>query len=158
LSEWYASEGFIPGSEIHITRSEQPGEVIIRADKKHNSKEWIRTFLVGADGNFVFALLKQVVTCSFDDRMAVVIPDIKAVDAIWEKYAKTKPQLEKLVPIMMRELAKLNPQGHVHVQELYAALNIVKRCPPSPIINILFNSPWAIHMGDLYFRLDESKL
>ena len=158
LSEWYASEGFIPGSEIHITRSEQPGEVIIRADKKHNSKEWIRTFLVGADGNYVFALLKQVVTCSFDDRMAVVIPDIKAVDAIWEKYAKTKPQLEKLVPIMMRELAKLNPQGHVHVQELYAALNIVKRCPPSPIVNILFNSPWAIHMGDLYFRLDESKL
>lgn len=158
LSDWYTSEGFIPGSQIHISRSEQPGEVLIGAEKKHNSKEWIRTFLVGTDGNYVFALLKQVVTCSFDERMAVVIPDVKAVDAIWEKYAKTKPSLEKLIPIMMRELAKLNPQGHVHVQELYAALNIVKRCPPSPIINILFNSAWAQHMGDLYFRLDESKL
>lgn len=156
LSNWYTTEGFIPGSQVHISRSEVPGEVIISADKKHNSKEWIRTFLVGADGNYVFALLKQVVTCSFDERMAIAIPDVKAIDAIWEKYAKTKPQLEKIMQIMMRELAKLNPQGHVHAQELYAAINIVKRCPPSPIINILFNSPWATHMGDLYFRLDDS--
>lgn len=156
LSNWYAAEGFIPGSQVHISRSEVPGEVIISADKKHNSKEWIRTFLVGADGNYVFALLKQVVTCSFDERMAIAIPDVKAIDAIWEKYAKTRPQLEKIMQIMMRELAKLNPQGHVHAQELYAAINIVKRCPPSPIIDILFNSPWATHMGDLYFRLDDS--
>jgi hypothetical protein len=158
LNDWYTAQGFIPGSQIHISRSEVPGEVIISADKKHNSKEWIRTFLVGADGNYVFALLKQVVTCSFDERMAIAIPDVTAIDAIWEKYAKTKPQLEKIMQIMMRELAKLNPQGHVHAQELYAAVNIVKRCPPSPIIHILFNSPWAIHMGDLYFRLDDSNL
>lgn len=158
LKDWYTSEGFIPGSQIRIRKSDQPGEVLIQADKKHNSKEWIRTFLVGADGNYVFALLKQVTTCAFDERMAITIPDVKAVDAIWEKYSRTKPSLEKLVPVMMRELAKLNPQGHVHIQELYAALNIVKRCPPSPIIYILFNSPWAQHLGDLYFRLDESKL
>jgi hypothetical protein len=158
LKEWYASEGFIPGSQLYITRGSQPGEVLIRANKKHNSKEWIRTFLVGADGNYVFALLKQQVTCSFDERMAIVIPDVKAVDAIWEKYAKTKPQLEKLTLVMMRELAKLNPQGHVHAQELYAAINVVKRCPPSPIIELLFTRPWAVQMGDLYFRLDESKI
>ena len=158
LNGWYTAEGFIPGSQIHISKGENPGEVLIRADKKHNSKEWLRTFLVGADGNFVFALLKQMVTCSYDERMAIVIPDGKAVDAIWEKYSKTKPPLEKMLVIMMRELAKLNPQGHVHAQELYAALNIVKRCPPSPIIEMLFTRPWAIHMGDLYFRLDETKI
>ncbi|MHC1741014.1 MAG: hypothetical protein AB9897_07900 [Anaerolineaceae bacterium] len=158
LSEWYASSGFIPGSQLHISRSDQPGEVVIRADKKHNSKEWIRTFLVGTDGNYVFALLKQVVTCSFDERMAIVIPDGKAVDAIWDKYAKTKPPLEKLIQVMIRELAKLNPQGHVHAQEIYAAVNLVKRCPPSPLIEMLFTKPWANHLGDLYFRLDESKI
>jgi hypothetical protein len=158
LNDWYTAEGFIPGSQVHISRGDRPGEVVIRADKKHNSKEWIRTFLVGADGNYVFALLKQVVTCSFDERMAIVIPDRAAVDGIWEKYTKTKPSLEKIMQIMMRELAKLNPQGHVHAQELYAALNVVKRCPPSPLIEILFTRPWAVPMGDLYFRLDESKI
>jgi hypothetical protein len=158
LKAWYESEGFIPGSLVHISRSQNPGEVIIRADKKHSSKEWIRTFLIGADGGYVFAVLKQMVTCSFNERMAVVIPDAKAVDAIWEKYTKTKPNLEKITLIMMRELSKLNPQGHVHAQELYAAINIVKRCPPGPVIELLFTRPWAIHMGDLYFRLDESKI
>ena len=158
LKDWYEEQAFIPGSQVYITRGDIPGEVEIRAHKKHNSKEWIRTFLVGADGNFVFALLKQMITCSFDERMAIAIPDVKAVDAIWEKYAKTKPQLEKLMIVMMRELAKLNPQGHVHAQELYAALNVVKRCPPSPVVEMLFTRPWAIHMGDLYFRLDESQI
>ncbi len=158
LKEWYEKGGFIPGSLIHISRGENPGEVSIRADKKHSSKEWIRTFLVGADGGYVFAMLKQTLTCSFDDRMAIFVPDVKAVDAIWEKYAKTKPGIEKITTIMMRELAKLNPQGQVHAQELYAAVNLVKRCPPGPIIELLFTRPWAIHLGDLYFRLDESKL
>lgn len=158
LKEWYEREGFIPGSLIHVSRGENPGEVLIRADKKHSSKEWIRTFLVGADGGYVFALLKQTVTCSFDDRMAIFVPETSAVDAIWEKYAKTRPNTEKITTIMMRELAKLNPQGHVHAQELYAAVNLVKRCPPGPIIELLFSRPWAIHLGDLYFRLDESKL
>lgn len=158
LKEWYEKEGFITGSLIHISRGEKPGEVLIRADKKHSSKEWMRTFMVGVDGGYVFAMLKQTVTCSFDDRMAIFVPDTKAVDAIWEKYAKTKPSLEKVTIIMMRELAKLNPQGHVHAQELYAAINLVKRCPPGPIIELLFTRPWAAHLGDLYFRLDESNL
>jgi hypothetical protein len=59
---------------------------------------------------------------------------------------------------MMRELSKLNPQGHIHAQELYSAVNLVKRCPPSPIVELLFTRPWSNHLGDLYFRLDESKI
>lgn len=158
LREWYEKEGFIPGSLIHVSKGNNPGEVLIKADKKHSSKEWLRTFLVGADGGYVFAMLKQSVTASYDDRMVTFVPDIKAVDAIWEKYSKTKPGIEKVTIIMMRELAKLNPQGHVHAQELFAAVNLVKRCPPGPILNLLFSRPWALHLGDLYFRLDESKI
>jgi len=158
LREWYEKEGFIPGSLIHVSKGDKPGEVLVRADKKHSSKEWLRTFLVGADGGFVFAMLKQSVSASYDDRMVTFVPDVKAVDAIWEKYLKTKPNIEKVSIIMIRELAKLNPQGHVHAQELYAAVNLVKRCPPGPILNLLFTRPWAQHLGDLYFRLDESKI
>ncbi|MEA5077332.1 MAG: hypothetical protein VB013_02065 [Anaerolineaceae bacterium] len=158
LREWYEKEGFIPGSLIHVTKGANPGEVLIRADKKHSTKEWIRTFLVGADGGFVFAMLKQSVACSYDERMVTFIPDVKAVDGIWDKYVKTKPGIEKITIIMMRELAKLNPQGHVHAQELYAAVNLVKRCPPGPILDLLFSRAWALHLGDLYFRLEESKI
>jgi hypothetical protein len=57
---------------------------------------------------------------------------------------------------MMRELAKLSPQGHIHAQELYAAINVIRRCPPGPILNTLLENPWAVFLGDLYFRLDEN--
>lgn len=158
LKNWYEEEGFIPGSLIHLKRGDFPGEIIVQADKKHTTKEWMKTFLVGADGGYVFALLKHTIASSFDERMAIVVSDGKAVDAIWEKYQKTKPSLEKIVINMMRELSKLNPQGQIHAQELYSAVNLVKRCPPSPIIALLFSQPWSIHLGDLYFRLDENKI
>jgi hypothetical protein len=158
LRSYYNDEGFIPGSLIHIKRSNVPGEMLISAEKKHTTKDWLKTFLVGADGGYVFAMLKHTVTSSIDERMAIAIPDINAVDAIWEKYQRTKPTLEKIVINMMRELAKLNPQGNIHAQELYSAVNLVKRCPPSPIVEMLFTRPWANHMGDLYFRLDDSKI
>jgi hypothetical protein len=152
LREWYLREGFIPGSILRISKSKISGQVNIQADKQRNRKEWIRTVLVGADGGVVIALLKQVVACSFDERMALVTPDVKALDAVWEK--KSHLPLEKIIQLVMIELAKLNPQGHIHAQELYAAVNVVQRCPPSVILSTIFSQPWSTHMGDLYFRLN----
>ena len=112
--------------------------------------------MFGADGGIVFALLKQLVSVTIDDRMAIVIPDLEALDAIWQQGKKQKPSLEQITISMMRELSKLNPQSQVHAQELYAAVNIVRRCPPSPLLSMLYKRPWATHIGDLYFRLEES--
>jgi hypothetical protein len=154
LREWYTKEGFIPGSLIHVSRGKTPGQVVIKADKQRNTKEWIRTVLVGADGGIVFALLKQVVTCTFDERMALVIPDLAAVDKLWD--SKSRQPIEKTIQSIMHELAKLNPQGHIHAQEIYAAVNLIRRCPPSVVLNVLFNQPWSSHLGDLYFRIVEN--
>jgi hypothetical protein len=60
---------------------------------------------------------------------------------------------ERLVINMVRELAKLNPQSHVHASELYAAINVVRRCPPAPLLALLASSPALAHVGDLHFRL-----
>lgn len=154
LRDWYVKEGFIPGSMIHVSRGKIPGQVMIKADKQRNSKEWIRTVLVGADGGIVFALLKQVVTCTYDERMALVIPDIAAIDKLWD--SKSRQPIEKTIQNMLHELAKLNPQGHIHAQEIYAAVNLIRRCPPSVVINVLFNQPWSSHLGDLYFKIVEN--
>jgi hypothetical protein len=54
-----------------------------------------------------------------------------------------------------RELAKLNPQGHIHAQEMYAAINVIFRCPPTPVLNFLLTNPNIQHLGDLYFHLKE---
>ena len=53
---------------------------------------------------------------------------------------------------------KLNPQGNVHAQELYAATNLIIRTPPRAILNILNTAEWVSHQGDLYFRLEDDKV
>ncbi|MCL4561246.1 MAG: hypothetical protein M1281_11600 [Chloroflexi bacterium] len=156
LREWYEAQGLIPGSTVHIRRGKQPGAVIVQVDKRRSAREWIRTVLVGADGGIVYALLKQVVTATFDERMAIYIPDIGSIDQVWEQSSHQRKSFQDIVVNTVRELAKSNPQGHVHAHELYAAVNMVRRCPPGPIFHELVTRPWFVHIGDLYFRLDEA--
>ena len=156
LQDWYTDQGLATGSLVHIIRSKNRGEVIIKAEKKRAAREWIRTALIGADGGIVFAMLKQLVSANYNERMAIVIPDLQALEKIWEQSNRQRGTLEQVVLSMMKELTKLSPQGHVHALELYAAVNMVRRCPPGPILSILVEQSWAKHLGDLYFRLDES--
>src|SRR6202142_3039136 len=153
LREWYKSHQLIPGSLVAVKRGQKPGEVIVEAKTQKASKDWIRTVIVGADGGLVFAMLKQAITAEFNDRMAIYVSDFKVLDPLWEK----KRSFEDLVFIVMRELTKLNPQGHVHAQELYAAMNLVRRIPPAPLFALLASQPRFIHVGDLHFRLEEQQ-
>jgi len=77
------------------------------------------------------------------------------LDKIWERPIQRQP-LAQTIRLIMTEMAKLSPQSHVHAEELYAGVNILRRSPPGPILAILFESPWAKHLGNLYFRLEES--
>lgn len=151
LREWYKSHQLIPGSLVQLRRGEKPDEVIVEVKSQRSSKDWVRTVMVGKDAGFVFAMLKQAITAEFNDRMAIYVPDFKSLDPIWEK----KRSFEDLVLLVMRELTKSNPQGHVHAQELYAAVNLMRRVPPAPLFALLETSPVFKHVGDLHFRLDE---
>ena len=85
LQAWYEKRGVMPGSVIQVRKGEQPGEVIVQTESRRSSREWIRTVLVGSDGGVVFAMLKQAVFASFDDRMAIAIPDKEALDQVWQR-------------------------------------------------------------------------
>jgi hypothetical protein len=153
LREWYKANELMPGSLVSIQRGENPGEVIIQAKTYRATKDWVRTVIVGADGGLVFAMLKQPISAEFNDRMAFAIPSMEAVDQLW--LQERRQTFEKLVADMIREMSKLTPQGHVHAQELYSAVNIIRRVPPGPLFALLESKPEFIHIGDLYFRLGE---
>ena len=157
LKGWYDKKGLIPGGIVYIKPGKEPGEVIVETKSSRSTKEWMRTILVGSDNELVFATLKQIVKSDYNARMAVVIPDIDPVDLVWEKNSNKPPPFEQIVVDTVRELSKLNPQGHVHVTELYAAVNIVRRCPPGPLMSLLETRPWFVHVGDLHFRFDDSE-
>lgn len=157
LQDFYKSHGLMPGSLIRVRRGKNPGEVIVQCDSQRGTREWVRTVLVGSDGGIVFAMLKQVITSAYDERMAIAIPDPEGLDAAWKQIQKDRLPFERIVVNTVRDLAKLNPQSHVHASELYAAVNIIRRCPPGPILALLASRPWFVHVGDLHYRFDDSE-
>lgn len=157
LRDWYLDKGLFPGGIVRVRRGEEPGEIIVEADGSRATKNWMRTVLVGSDDEVVFATLKQIVSADYNERMAIVVPDVEPVDEIWKRNKKNPPPFEEVVVDVVRELAKLNPQGHVHIVELYATVNIIRRCPPGPLMSLLETRPWFIHVGDLHFRFDDSQ-
>ncbi len=156
LQDWYEAKGVMPGSIIKVRKGSQRGEVIVVSDSHRPTREWIRTVLVGSDGGVVFAMLKQIVSTPFDERMAIAIPDRAAVDAVWNTPGRDQPPLERVVVNMVKELARLNPQSHVHASELYAAINVVRRTPPGPLLALLATRQWFTHVGDMHYRMSDN--
>lgn len=157
LRDWYEEKGIMPGGKVILRRGDNPGEVIVQSESHRAAKEWVRTALIGADGGVVYATLKQTVMTTFDDWMMIAMPsDITALDQSWMDRLDSPLPFEQVVVDTLRELAKLNPQSHVHVAELYSAINVICRCPPGPIMSLLLSRPWFVHVGDLHFRYDDS--
>jgi hypothetical protein len=150
LRDWYKTQGLMPGSLVEVKHGARPGEVVVQARTQRSTKDWIRTLMIGADGGMVFAMLKQPINAEFNDRMAIYVPDQSLLDPLWGRQRS----FEDLVHSMMRELTKLTPQGHVHAQELYAALNLVRRVPPALMLAVLAHEPY-MHVGDMHFRIEE---
>jgi hypothetical protein len=157
LSDWYHSKGAMPGTLIKVKKGKNPGEVVVQCETHRPNREWVRTVLVGSDGGVVFAMLKQQVTTVYDERMAIAVPDPEALDLVWQQTQKDHVPFERTLVNTVRELAKLTPQSHVHATELYTAVNVVRRCPPGPILALLASRPWFSHVGDLHFRFDDSE-
>jgi hypothetical protein len=156
LEKWYEEKELIPGSIINVEVSPEAGSLFIQVQKRRSNREWMKTVLVGADGGIVIALLKQPVTAGFQEQMAIVVPDVNAMDLIWKARSSKPKTLKSDVLKMVQELSKLNTQQHVHFTELYAAVNLLRRCPPTPILQVLFSEPEFSHVGDQYFHLNES--
>jgi hypothetical protein len=101
-------------------------------------------------------MLKQPVGTSYDDLMIVGLIDPEALDEAWLRGSQRKMPVDRLVAHVFRELAKLNPQSAVHAQALYSAVNVIRRMPPAPVFTELATQPYYLHVGDLYWRFDDS--
>ena len=139
-----------------MSRGENPGEVIVETLDRRRRNDWIRTVSIADGGRIGFTMLKQPVGTAYDDLMVVGLIDPSALDEAWLKGGQNKMPLDRLVAHVFRELAKLNPQSAVHAQSLYSGVNVIRRLPPAPIFAELLTRPYYLHVGDLYWRFDES--
>jgi len=157
LSAFYKKYELFPGSLVLIKKGKKPGEAIIQAKTRRPTRDWVRTVLVGSDGGIVFAMLKQNLAAEYNERMIVAVPDVAGMDDACTQLAKQRIPFDQLVATTMREIVKLNVQGHVHAQELYSALNIIRRCPPAPLLAFLTINSAYKHVGDMHFRMADTE-
>lgn len=156
LDEWYRENEVPAGGLIRVRPGEQPGEVIVQAVDRRRRNDWIRTISPTAAGQLGFTMLKQPIGTAYDDLMVVGLLDPVALDEAWLRGTQRNLPLDRLVAYVFRELAKLNPQSAVHAQSLYSGVNVLRRLPPGPIFAELVSRPYYIHVGDLYWRFEDS--
>jgi len=100
------------------------------------------------------------VTTTLENGVATLsgtVDNLGAIDQVWEKLDERRTSLEKVVADTFRELAKLTTQSAVHARSLYSAVNVIRRAPPAPIFAELVSRPYFVHVGDAYWRFDDSR-
>ena len=157
LGDWYSSYEVPAGGLIKITPSEREGEIVLNALEPRQRNDWIRTVTIDEAGKIGFTMLKHPVGTAYDERMIVGQIDEQALDEAWENGEQRKMPADRLTAQVFRELAKLNPQATVHAKSLYSAVNVIRRFPPGPIFADLASQPYFEHVGDLYWKLNESE-
>ncbi len=155
LDEWFRKLDFPVGGQLTVSRGASPGEVVIKASKRRPNREWVRMAAATPDGRLTFTMQKHNIGVHYDDLMVMAISNPAAIDEVWLK-SQSLP-FPRLVADVFRELAKLNPQSAVHAKTLYAGVNVVRRCPPGPIFAQLLTHPYYVHVGDAYWRFDQSR-
>lgn len=156
LEQWYRRYDVPAGGLVRVRRGDAPGEVVVETIDRRRRNDWIRTVRVDGDGHIGFSMLKQPVGTAFDELMVVGLTDPQALDQAWLQGAERRMAPERLVAAVFRELARLNPQSAVHAQALYSGVNVIQRLPPAPIFQELLTRKYYTHVGDLYWRFDES--
>lgn len=155
LSQWYTRNQLPTGAYVLLYSTDDPMTVMIDFQRIRLKREWVRVAQY-RNGQLSFQLLKQPISCEYDDLMFIGVSDMAAIDSAWVDEKQRQRPLFSLLRQVFPELAKLNPQGAVHAKTLYSAVNVVRRCPPGPIFHELSTRACFIPMGHGYWTYDPS--
>lgn len=158
LKTWYRENNVIPGSIFRISKGENLDDVAISLIPPRASKDWIRTALFDPKGKLYFETRHQSISTEFDERMCVYIQNSPQLDIVWEQNNRAGINFKRLIENIFKDLSRSNPQGIVHFQEIYAGVNMMHRCPPGPLLDILLTDNQFVPLDDLYFKLNTKEV
>jgi hypothetical protein len=153
LDTFYRNYGIPVGAFVTVRRHEDPTKLIIEFATRNPRTELIR-MAVPTDNTLRFETHKRKIPADYDDLMIFGVEDLAALDQVWKKNRSTP--ISTLVKRLMPELAALTPQATVHLKTLYSAVNLIKRCPPEPILVALTSHPEFEYVGSAYWKMAEA--
>jgi hypothetical protein len=156
LRGWYDKIGATAGTYLTLTRGRGLTEVKIKFTPRRIKRDWVKVAKVQNE-RLTFEIQLKQLACDFDELMMIVEGERDKIDALKRKVDSSAKSLYELLVQIFPELLKLSPQGTVHFLTLYTAVNLVKRCPPLPILSELNSNPCFIYKGSGYWSFDESR-
>jgi len=153
LERIYRKHKLPVGAVIYVQATELPGHFQISFDGYRPRTEWI-TMIEPRGGRLSFANQRRLIGAAYDQLMVLGADDLEGIDAIWRTVRDQKRSLIEIIRDILPELARLNPQSAVHAKTLYSAVNVVRRCPPGPILAALEAQPEFTHVGGHYWRYE----
>lgn len=152
LWEFYSKHKMPIGGYLTVKRTNDPSKFLLTFGGYKPRSEYIR-LAQPQNGRLSFANFKRSIGAPYDDLLIVGAEDIKGVDAVWKLVSDRRRGLIEIMKDLVPELSKLAPQNAVHAKTLYAAVNILRRCPPGPIFAALVTRDEFEHVGGPYWRL-----
>jgi hypothetical protein len=153
LRAWFEKHKLPAGAFIVLERRDDSGEIVVDFRPKRMRREWTRWAQVVDSERLDIQLRKQEVACEYDD--LVIIGDDRPADLLklrrMSNYADAR--LADLVHQVFADLAGLSQQGTVHAKTLYSTVNLLRRCPPGPIFQVLTTDERFVSAGEGYYRL-----
>lgn len=150
LSEFYKKYMVPIGGFVTVRRHEDPSKLIVDFSTRRARTEWIR-LAIPDDKRLKFENHKRSIGAEYDDLMIFGVEDLAGLDDVGRKNRSTP--LVNILKSLVPELVRLTPQNNVHMKTLYSAVNLIRRCPPEPIMTTLASHPEFEYVGGGYWRM-----
>lgn len=148
LSEWFNTNRLTAGAYVELGRGDLADVIWIDYRRRRPKREWVRVASV-RDGRLYLETAQRPVYCEVDELMAVFVDDPRSLAALRERPRDVRQAVREAFP----EVAKLSPQGNVHVRTLYAVVNLITRCSPADVLAVLATSGAYVPIGDHYWHM-----
>ncbi|MBC8172110.1 MAG: hypothetical protein H7X77_10575 [Anaerolineae bacterium] len=152
LEAFYQKHHVPIGGFVVVRPGSDPGKIVVDIPAHRPRSEYIR-LIVPKNDQINFEDHKRYIGSDFDDLMIIGVDDLQGLDTLIHQANQQRKTLVSILKMLLPALGKLTPQGTVHVRTLYSAVNVLRRCPPGPIMATLNANPDFENVGGHYWRL-----
>jgi hypothetical protein len=154
LSKLYRKHRLPVGSFVSVRRGEDGSKIVVDFQSHRPRTEWVK-LITPKNNQLAFDEQKRGIGAAYDEMLILGTDDINGVDALAEQTRQQRKPLSSLIRLVIAELARFSPQGAIHAKTIYSAVNVLRRCPPGPILATLISSPDFEFVGNHYWKLSE---
>jgi hypothetical protein len=153
LRSWFEGHKLPAGAYITLERQGDSQEIVVDFRPKRMRREWTRWAQV-VDGNHLdVQVRKQEVACEYDELTIIGDDQPGELRKLRSMPAYAEAPLADVVYQIVSDLAGLSQTGSVHAKTIYSTVNVVRRCPPGPIFEVLATDVRLQSAGDNLYRV-----